>query len=342
MSGCDKKISTLVYSMSFDRYETPDLEEDQIRYVPTLSKRKKSVTRVLNEIIREKPDCTNTVYALLTYSTQKWARDTRNEIGLNPEKSLMIEDSFKEAAVTMGELYRKSGIPPRIEDTRIIRISESDEILDCIEDGLSWLEKTPVIGYSLAKAIRAVHLMDDAGSDISAYLFKEYYKPAILYLNEQVGPDIDRVVTELTSCQWLYDGNRNSTAYHNTMLLIKIYPFLIHRFVRRYRNGGISDLGIQKDTDGLFLLKILEDAVNGVRRYEGGGERLYQILRLMLLAQPDAVIKKELDLTTSALYEQKARAVNMLSFLLWGYSTVEILEGIVFAPLTKKDLRKII
>ena len=62
----------------------------------------------------------------------------------------------------------------------------------------------------------------------------------------------------------------------------------------------------------------------------------------MLLAQPDAVIKKELDLTTSALYEQKARAVNMLSFLLWGYSTVEILEGIVFAPLTKKDLRKII
>ena len=94
--------------MSFDRYENADLQaEDQIRYVPTLSKRKKSVTKVLNQIIREKPECTNTVYALLTYSTQKWARDTRNDIGLNPEKSLMIEDSFKEAAATMGDLYKK-------------------------------------------------------------------------------------------------------------------------------------------------------------------------------------------------------------------------------------------
>lgn len=333
--------STMLYLMSVGQ----DVDfamglEDHIKDVPTCSNRKRTIIKLLNEIVEENPACLNTIYALLTYSTQKWAMETRAHLKLDEKRSEQLEESLNESLNALQDILVRTGIRPRMKDCRIMRIHESDRIINCLEAAVEWLSSTPMIGDSLAYAVKAAHF--PGSYEISSHCFKKYYKVGVMYIHEKFGAQIDQLVMELTSCQWLYSADTSNTAYHNTLLLIKIYPFLIHRFKRRGNDESLSDLGVQRDANGLFLLNTLEAAVNDIKNYHPSADsQMYQILKGMMEDKSDIELSKNLGISTSSLYITKKKAVTLLSFVLWGYSTMQILEGMVFAPVSKKERRQI-
>ena len=313
-------------------------QKDQIKTIPTLSHRKSSAIRCLNELLRENPQMTNTIYALVSYSTQKWAQQVRNSIGLDLEKNILLEDSFQNAANTLASISTRSDIRARTSETRLIRLAESDRILDVMEEAIDDIAEMPDSGYKLANALKAVHFMNGE-EDITPFAFQRYYRESVMFLDYCFGEAINEHVCQLTSSRWLYEGNTRSDAYHNTVLLIKIYSRLICRYRKRSENDSLSDHGIQRDTDGLVLLKTFEDAVNGLRTYRDDGELLYQIIRSSAEGKIDREIKEQLCLSTRAYVKNKALATNLLSFILWGYSTMEIFDGIAAYPITGAELK---
>lgn len=311
--------------------------DDLVGWVPTMSGHGKCARDRVNDILYECPDCAGLVYALLTYSTQKWASGQRKLLGIDRKVSMDLLQEADSAAGLMARIYRRTGIVPQTSGNLQDVIEDSDKILGCLEDALEWVKDSPKNGRNFGEVLRAVHFStpDDRCPDVSKFLINEYYRDAVLCMHDRIGGRIDSLLSLAITPAYLCDGGITTDAYHDTLLCLKLYPDMIDRYARRGELEGLSDLSSQRDSDGLSLLSILEKAVRGVANHPGDGDTLYWILRLIMEGKNQNDMMETLGLGYRTLERQTDRAVNMLSFILWGYSTMQILNGVIFTPCTK-------
>ena len=321
----------LRYTMTFkESAVAKNANENIIRYVPSLSSRKNSIAKHLNKLLQEHPEYINTVYALLTYSTQKWASNMRKEIGFNDHSAKSLEEEAKIVFEQLGDIFALRGIRPLNSTDHLDKLAESDKILECVENATEWIGEIPGIGENMKRTILAAHFMDEEYSDVSAYFINNYYDIAVKYIHEAYGQNIIEHISSIASYNWIEEDSKYTKAYHNTQMLLKIYPTLMHRYQKHSDIEMFSDGLIQRDANGLNLVLSLTKGVEAIKYYKDNGEELYTILKLMMKETPEYKIEREISCKTSALRLRKAKAINLLSFVLWGYSTSQILQGCVY------------
>lgn len=297
----------------------------------TLSSQKKFIVRACNMLIREYPDVRNTVFALLTYSTQKWASKARTELHLNEGSfSVMAEDSRLLQRQFHGIL--KQGISPKLSYDFKDKLERSEQIIIQIENAVQWLSEDAVCGEKLAGVIKAAHFTEDEAGykDISKHYFEKYYEIAVLNIHSRFGSQIEDLVTEMNQASLLFGGSQYGSEYHNTAQLIKLFPYASRRLLGHGAPEDIwSDLRLQRDSNGLYLLMVYEQAAELLKKYPSDGEEMYQVITLLNENYKIKEIEKKLHITTPRIRALQTKATNLLSFVLWGYSTSQIINNMV-------------
>lgn len=294
----------------------------------SLSAHAEGIVKACNEMITEFPESRNTIFALLTYSTQKWASEARRKIQLNEmSDSVMRKDEMLLFRQYKGIL--KQDISPRLDYDYKWKLESSEKIILCIEDAVKWLEDTPVYGENLAKVIKAAHFAEDH-SDISLFLFKRYYRMAVTEICHQFGSQIDALVAEMAQPDLLYGESIYGRSYHNTAQLVKIYPFAGRRLLNHGSPEDIwSDIRLQRDSNGLYLLLVYTRAVNLLTSYPDRGEEMYRIISYLHQGLKLREISEKMQMSQNYIRTLRNKAINLLSFILWGYSTSRILNNLV-------------
>ena len=92
--------------------------------------------------------------------------------------------------------------------------------------------------------------------------------------------------------------------------------------------------------DALSLLTVVEHAVNAIRKLPNDGRIMYNILLCKMLGKTDCEAKNMLKISRKVYDSRKEKAITLLSFLLWGYSTREILESLILEDAVNEKVDK--
>ncbi len=314
---------------------TKDNSTDIIRDVPTRSDRKILAKKILNNLLRQNPECIYTVYALLTYSTQKWASQTRKQLEIDENRSEELRDQLYIAENKIRNIGTNTGIMPsvwqlnNIENRKHITAADTDRVLLLLEHAVNSID-FPLIpnGPAMAMTLRAIHFADNEWEDVSNYYVNTYYEKAIYRLHNEWGDEIRDLLNEAASRALIFCKNNRfyMNNCHDTVKLINVYAMISGRFNGNYE---ISGQKMQRLADALSLLTVVEQAVNAIRNIPDDGKTMHDILLHKMRGKPDFEIKNILRISRKIYDSRKERAITLLSFLLWGYSTREILEGLV-------------
>ncbi len=308
---------------------------DKIKNVPTRSDRKILVKKLLNNILQKNPECIYTIYALLTYSTQKWASQTRKQLEIDESRSNELRDQLYIAENRIRSISLSTGIMPgiwqlnNIERRRRATAADTDRILLLLEHAVNSID-FPLIpnGHAMAATLRAIHFAGSEWEDVSNYYVNTYYEKAVYWLHNEWGDDIRNMIMEAASntLQLCQNDRFYLNSCHDTVKLINVYAMMSSRFGGNY---GLSAQKAQRIVDALSLLTVVEHAVNAIRKLPDDGETMYNILLCKMLGQTDYEAKDNLKISRKVYDSRKGKAITLLSFLLWGYSTRDILEGLV-------------
>lgn len=313
---------------------------DIIKNVPSLSSNQYRIVKSDNSLINENPDMQNTIFALITYSTQKWASDVRKIIRIDTKSEKILEEEESRILEQFRAIARQGIIPRRLDYDFKNKREQTDEILLYIEKAISELQNIPKYGKRMSEVIKAAHCMDGSFEDVSRAVFNKYYELAVMDIFHSYGDVLNELVSLMTP-DVLYTGSVYGREYHNTELLIKIYPIACRQFLGHGDPEDIwSDIRLQKDSNGLYLLSVYTKAVEALATYPNGGERYHDIIRLMNEGKGSKEICEELNLSKYNFRRYRIEAINLLSFVLWGFSTAKILNNLVFEPV--KDYSKIL
>ena len=141
---------SLIRKFSFNRAEESVSLLNKIDYVPTLSKLGLNIRRHANAMLSDHPEYTYVIYALLTYSTHRWASDERKKLGLDAGSYEMLYELSENILLREREVFKKTGIRPILRSNdRYEKLLCSDELLDVIEEAAESLKTCPRIGQKL-------------------------------------------------------------------------------------------------------------------------------------------------------------------------------------------------
>ncbi len=313
---------------------TKDNSSDIIRDVPTRSDRKILVKKILNNLLRQNPECIYTIYALLTYSTQKWASQTRRKLEIDESRSEELRDQLYIAENKIRNIGTNTGIMPsawqlnNIENRKYATAADTDRILLLLEQAVNSID-FPLIpnGAAMAMTLRSIHFADDEWEDVSNYYVNTYYEKAIYRLHNEWGDEIRDALNEAANSALIFCNNKfYMDNCHDTVKLINVYAMISGRFEGNYELSGQK---MQRIADALSLLTVVEHAVNAIREIPDDGKIMYDILFSKMRGKTDFEIKNILKISRKVYDSRKEKAITLLSFLMWGYSTREILEGLV-------------
>jgi len=148
--------------------------------------------------------------------------------------------------------------------------------------------------------------------------------------------------------------DKNKKLYHNTKLLLKLYPKVIWRInnevlciqeeVSEYGVKAINEYidlfdeqitqskieeNLQDLTYSNCIIRILDKSIDILKKYPEVGELYYSILRYSYLEKEkykENYILEHLAISRSTYFRVKKEAINLLSTIIWGYEIPKVIN----------------
>ena len=264
--------------------------------------------------------CPNTALALASYNQQKWAYSVRLRL-----RQHSVIDQIDSAVITFRLLSELYDIPAKLimpEHDRCIE--DTKAILSLVETAIDELRSYPKIGEKMYQIMRYLHMGKPLEKEISRYEISKYYRLAVSIIAAKYE---DKLADKLLSANQKYNGmdEEYRIVYHNTEILLEYYP------TAKWHLNGIQDYGNMSEQRAnltarqIAVTKLVEDAVESIKSYPVKGNLYNQILNCILAQQPVWVICRTLALGRSTFYKERKKAIFLLSYILWGYSTRDII-----------------
>lgn len=304
---------------------------------------------MLNEEIEKNESIRSTAIALSTYMPMKWALE--NKIVY----SLTYDHGVSDISLMMDVnnlMQRFLGNEP---DKKLIDVSYIGkqheyvkEVHELIDRSLLMLQKNPPMfgGLSLYRCINTIHIDPQAGiiDDVSRYTVRNYYLKAVREISDLYGKKMDYYFSRALYTPKTY-LQENDDKYHNTELLMTAYIKLLSRFThdeslyrRVLRCKTVEELAaydtyVYADYEHaeqiLQYMIYIRTAIETVKKFPIDGQMYYDIL----IGELDAKVQgkmlrtllKSLHITQASYYRLRREAYDVLSMVLWGYSTRNML-----------------
>lgn len=304
---------------------------------------------MLNEEIEKNESIRSTAIALSTYMPMKWALENKIVYSLTYDHG----DSFISEMVDVNNLMQRFlGNEP---DKKLIDVSYIGkqheyirEVHELIDRSLLMLKKNPPMfgGLSLYRCINTIHIDPEAGliDDVSRYTVRNYYLKAVREISDLYGKKMDYYFSRALYTPKSY-LQENDDKYHNTDLLMTAYIKLLSRYVHDeslYRKVlrcktveeiATYDKYVYADYEHaeqmLQYMIYIRSAIEIVKEFPVDGKLYYDLL----LGEIDTKVQgkalrsllKSLHLTQASYYRVRREAYDVLSMVLWGYSTRNML-----------------
>lgn len=149
------------------------------------------------------------------------------------------------------------------------------------------------------------------------------------HINELMGDEFNAVFARIISLERKKATDKEHMYFHHTEMLLECFKYRITRL----QTGTSCPSGrrvpdANSKADAFCAVMLVLTALDSLREYDEDGERLFDVIRLLYC--PGTPLYKT-DLSDwgnsfSHVYRMRGKAIRVISFLLWGYSTTDILD----------------
>ena len=272
-----------------------------IEKIPTSSRREATARKTLNEILSAHEDWFSCIAAIVVYPIQHWAKQTRRALGIDLlSLDQIIEDN---------DSYFGIASAGRFKTQRNVLLQTNNEI-EVVRQIISQ-KSSSYDEEQMLKVIKAIHGIQEA--DVSQYMMASYYRKAVeeicLKYHAQFSELTDQMNPEI-------NDKELEAAYHNTDLMIRQMNS-ISDMKRRWK-GEIS----YRDA-----YECMMNCIKALDAYSIDGHLLMEITQKYAEGYTESQIASDLQKSRTYVRGKYQTAVEILSYLLWGYSTREVLQA---------------
>lgn len=306
--------------------ENKEIRDFMIKSVTTSSPRAVTVMNILNSLIKENNSAKAkaTCAALATYSLQKWAYEGRLNMAqwaISAEELMSIASTYE----MILELYdTQQAVNFKAHSQKL---EDTEQILFLVEKAVMDLKEYPKEGDKLYEVMTYVHFGCTEKEDLSNFVFGRRYRTAVQIIIKKFGDRFSKIFEKFYTS---FDGMaiENQLAYHNTEILLEIYPMLY------WNLQGIDSM---KDMDEnrantvsrqFLILKMINSAIEEIKNYPMNGDRYYEILKGIIKKNSTEEIRNTVKLSRRIYYGNRKQAIALLSYLLWGYFNRDIISPV--------------
>lgn len=286
-------------------------------YLPAMNK--------LNSIMdtADTLEATATCIILSSYCLQKWADDARKDIEVFEEnnKTLGTIEEVHKLLVEIYDVPKKMNFP---EYSRSLMMTK--ELLNTVETAIHEVAKYPNGGRKMFNILNKLHLNADfSDSSVSKYNINKWYKPAVEIIIERFGKQFSKVFEEITHKHAERDEEKQ-LAYHNTVLLLEAYPIFRWNVSAKKDIDNLSTAEANSITKQLLVIELIDEAIKEIRKYPDEGSLCADVLGSIITDKRPEDIWKEHNISRSLYYRVRKKSILLLSYLIWGYTTRDILN----------------
>lgn len=281
-----RSISELLQNSSRDIY---------FDRIPTESKHEVTARSILNRLISQNPDWFPAAAAFVIYPAQKWAQLKRKELVIDI-RGLSEEDYF--GIKTKGRFQNQ-----------LVSLQETDREIDLVTQILN-SPADSVFEKKMNAVINAIHGTEAA--DVSKYMLEEYYEKGMRKVFESYWDQFRILNLEMAKG---IDSGEYEDVYHNTDLLIRQLNAIDGMASRRW-----SD--VQYDNACKTILKCIDT----LKSYSEEGEILQIIVESYARGETETRTAERVEKSRTYVRSRYRFSVEILSYLIWGYSTREVLQ----------------
>lgn len=286
-------------------------------YLPAMNK--------LNSIMDEAdtPEATATCIILSSYCLQKWADNARKNIEVFEEnnKTLGTVEEVHKLLVDIYDVPSKMNFP---EHTKSLLLTK--ELLETVESAIIEISKYPNTGRKMFNVMDKLHLnLDLADSSVSKYNINKWYKPAVELIIERFGERFSEVFEEITLKNTERDEEKQ-LAYHNTVLLLEAYSIFKWNVSAKKDINNMNTAEANSLTKQLLVIKLIDEAIKEIKNYPVEGHLCADVLESIITDKKPEDVWKEHNVSRSFYYRARKKGILLLSYLIWGYTTRDILN----------------
>lgn len=163
------------------------------------------------------------------------------------------------------------------------------------------------------------------------------------YIKQLVGEKFDAVFARVMGMEHNQQTIAEHMYFHHTEFLLEYYKCIMTRRYETNRSGVRlrGGAGVPADAEP-YAIELVQSALESLKELEPDGDLLYKTV--LLLYCSDVPIheadKSEWGNSINQVYNRRNRALQVLSILLWGYATTDIMDllaNIKKAPSSKKS-----
>ena len=273
----------------------------KIDKIPTSSRREVSARKTLNEILSEHEEWFPCIAAIVVYPIQQWAKNARKDLGID----LLSLDQI----IENHESYFGISSVGRFETQRNALLETNKEI-EVVRDILKQKPFTNEQEQMLS-VINAIHGID--GDDVSQYMMNTYYRGAIETICKKYNDQFRSFSMQMKP---KINDKEFEAAYHNTDLMIR-------------QLNSISDMNKRWRGEVSYraAYETMISCIRSLKMYSIDGPLLMEIAMRYAEGYPELRIATELNKSRTFVRGKYQNAVEILSYLLWGYSTRDVLQS---------------
>ena len=286
-------------------------------YLPAVKK--------LNLIMDEadSPQATATCIILSSYSLQKWAEKSRNEIEIFEKRNegLGTVEEIHNLLVEIYDVPRKMNLP---EHSKSLVLTK--EILDLVETSIDEVRRFPNGGDKMYEIMERIHLNPNFEEHpITRNDLTRWYKRAVELIISRFGDKFSKTFEEIIMKLAERDEEKQ-IAYHNTFLLLEAYPIFKWSSSVQIDIDNLKTAEANSIARQLFVVKLVDEAIERIKDYPDEGHICANIIEAIITDKKADDVCSEHNVSRSFYYRARKKAILLLSYLIWGYTTRDILN----------------
>lgn len=268
--------------------------------VPTYAPCRKFVCSTLNELACETAKWSDSIAFLASYPIQKWADNARSELGIN---EIYITSMIHSDALTdnyFGLLHKEN-----LENQR--------ECLECTSQLIYLFDAYIRKRSESGKLLNAIHGLNSKMCPYSSYKIKKMYRQAVIDFCTENCDKINQCTSRIQKQQDSIEKDMQFV-YHDADDLLKT----IAKMKKSKK--------VYEQMELYSAVMTIAQCIMKIETYPFYPSLLSDILRLKMEDMTQSQIAKILNVSQEYVCRKYNEATGILSILIWGFSSMEVLE----------------
>lgn len=274
----------------------------EIIKVPTIASKAVMARKALNKILAVHPEWFNLISALVSYPIQKWAIATREELKIDTKSIESI--LYSEESTYFGiksERSLKTQCNLNIQTNKIVCYLECSMNELCLQD---------------PKCIILLNIHGTKQENVTNQMFNSTYSNAVIKFCEKYNAKFDELYKSIEKD---FDSMEDDCqyAYNNIELLLKLKCYVANNY--------------SKAINLSHTVKQLNNCINKLDTFNITTNNVEDVKKTIMLYSEGYTEKKicnELNRSRGYIRQKKKEGVKLLSYLIFGYSTKNIINNV--------------